>query len=138
MSAAAVEFPAAAGEQRPAEIAQAAPLGTGAAATVLAAGEVASNPALAALQWLGRGVLQVMESIGEVVANLLGLNESKFQYVIDGMTEEEWEVARQVQAERLREEGVSAPDVETAVDQQEIEARMAKTQQSMLLFREGK
>jgi hypothetical protein len=83
-------------------------------------------------------MLQVMESIGEVVANLLGLNESKFQYVIDGMTEEEWEVARQVQAERLREEGVSAPDVETAVDQQEIEARMAKTQQSMLLFREGK
>ena len=101
-------------------------------------GEVATNPALAALQWLGRGVLQVMESIGEVVANLLGLNESKFQYIIDGMSEEEWEVARQVQAERLREEGMSAQDVETAMEQQQLEARMAKTQQSMLLMREGK
>lgn len=33
---------------------------------------------------------------GEGVADLLGLDDSKFQDVIDTMTEEEWEEAREV------------------------------------------
>ena len=49
-------------------------------------------------------VFLVMQGIGEVIANILGLNDSKFQYVIDNMTEEDWKVARAVQARREAEE----------------------------------
>lgn len=44
-----------------------------------------------------------MEYVGEVMVSLLGLDESRYQYVIDGMTEEDWEIARQVRDKRLRE-----------------------------------
>ena len=33
---------------------------------------------------------------GEGVADILGLDDSKFQDIVDSMTEEEWEVAREV------------------------------------------
>ena len=45
----------------------------------------------------------VLQDVGEVVASLLGLNESKFQYVIDNMTEEDWRIAREVQRRREAE-----------------------------------
>ena len=41
-----------------------------------------------------------MEKVGETVADVVGLNDSKFQYVIDSMTEEEWENAQKVNQER--------------------------------------
>lgn len=44
-----------------------------------------------------------MERVGETVVSVLGLDDSHFQDVIDGMTEEEMERARQVQAEREAE-----------------------------------
>jgi len=52
------------------------------------------------LRILGSGLYFIAEYIGEQVASLIGLNESKFQYVIDSMSEEDWEVARQVHAQR--------------------------------------
>lgn len=52
-----------------------------------------------------------MERIGEVVSGILGLEESRFQYVIDGMTEEDWKRAMEVNAERENE---LAQDIECA------------------------
>ena len=34
------------------------------------------------------------EKAGEIVANMTGLNSSRFEYVTSTMTEEEWEAAR--------------------------------------------
>ena len=48
-------------------------------------------------------IFVVLQDVGEVVASLLGLNESKFQYVIDNMTEEDWRIAREVQRRREAE-----------------------------------
>jgi hypothetical protein len=45
--------------------------------------------------FLGKA-LGVAEYCGEVVANLLGINESRYQYVMDNMSEEDWERARKV------------------------------------------
>lgn len=44
-----------------------------------------------------------MEMIGEVLVSLLGLDQSRYQYVIDGMTAEDWERAREVQKRREEE-----------------------------------
>lgn len=41
-----------------------------------------------------------MEYIGEAVVSALGLDESRYQYVIDGMDERDWEIAREVQARK--------------------------------------
>lgn len=91
---------------------------------------------LSGLEWLGLKLLYGAETIGEVVANVLGLNESKYQYVIDGMTEEDWKVAREIQAKRQREEGISPEDVETAVETETLDEKIKRTQQTMLLFKE--
>ena len=48
-------------------------------------------------------IFVVLQDVGEVVASVLGLNESKFQYVINNMTEEDWRVAREVQRRREAE-----------------------------------
>jgi len=69
------------------------------------------------LKWLGLRLLWGMETVGEVVANVLGLNESKYQYVIDQMSEEDWKVAREVHAKKLQEEAArktGGGDVEAA------------------------
>jgi hypothetical protein len=47
-----------------------------------------------------------MEAIGGFVSDLLGLEDSRFQYVIDSMTEEEWAVARTVAARREKEDAM--------------------------------
>lgn len=49
-----------------------------------------------------------MEFIGEIVANICGLNESKFQYVIDSMDANDWKVAREVQRKREEEHRLRA------------------------------
>jgi hypothetical protein len=38
--------------------------------------------------------LRAAERIGEVLANITGLNTSRFDYITNAMTEEEWEFAR--------------------------------------------
>jgi len=38
------------------------------------------------------------------VADMLGLNDSKYQWVIDAMDEHDWKVAQEVQQRRLGEE----------------------------------
>jgi hypothetical protein len=45
-------------------------------------------------------VFYTMEYIGETVVSVLGLDESRYQYVMDGMDERDWEVARAVQARK--------------------------------------
>lgn len=51
-----------------------------------------------------------IEFIGEVVANVLGLNESRYQWVMDTMNEQEWETARH--AEEHWVESVVASNME--------------------------
>jgi len=53
--------------------------------------------------WFLGQALGVAEYCGEVVANLLGINESRYQYVMDSMSEGDWEKARKVNEERERE-----------------------------------
>ena len=36
-----------------------------------------------------------MEYIGEIVCTMMGLNESKYQYVLDSMTEQDWKIAHE-------------------------------------------
>ena len=47
--------------------------------------------------------LKFAEYCGEVVAEVLGLNTSKYQYVMDGMTAEDWEKANKVNEMRTKE-----------------------------------
>ncbi len=39
--------------------------------------------------------LRVAERIGEVLANITGLNSNRFNYITDHMSEEEWAAAKQ-------------------------------------------
>ena len=55
------------------------------------------------LKATGYRVFIALQNVGEVVASILGLNESKFQYVIDNMTEEDWRIAKEVQKRREAE-----------------------------------
>lgn len=55
---------------------------------------------LSGLYWLGTKIFFGMESIGNVVVSVLGLDQSRYQYVIDGMTQEDWKLAKQVQQKR--------------------------------------
>lgn len=56
------------------------------------------------LRWIGGKILSGMEYIGEGVADVLGLDDSHFQYVLDGMDEEDWEIAIAVANKRKREQ----------------------------------
>jgi len=49
----------------------------------------------------GWWIFQKLEAAGEFVASVLGLDDSKYQYVIDSMTEEDWKIARMTEARRL-------------------------------------
>ena len=48
----------------------------------------------------GWWVFGKLEAAGELVAGILGLNESRFSYVIENMTDEDWKVAKRVHAKR--------------------------------------
>ena len=48
------------------------------------------------LSSIGSSLLFGMEYVGEIIADVLGLDDSKFQDVIDSMTEEDWRIAIQV------------------------------------------
>ena len=49
------------------------------------------------------GLLWYAEYAGEVIASVFGLNQSRYQYVMDSMDKEDWERARKVNEERERE-----------------------------------
>jgi hypothetical protein len=53
-------------------------------------------------KWTGLKIFNTMDAIGEVVCHVLGLDDSRYQYVIDGMDENDWRVAREVQAKKDR------------------------------------
>ena len=59
------------------------------------------------LSWVGTKMLAAADYVGEGVANILGLNESKFQYVIDGMSAEDWKIARQIHENRKEADAVA-------------------------------
>jgi hypothetical protein len=48
----------------------------------------------------GWRVFLFMQGIGEIMASVLGLNHSKYQWVIDNMSEEDWKIAKEVNARR--------------------------------------
>jgi hypothetical protein len=68
----------------------------GSSATADAVEGVVSN-----LKIWGWWVFEQLQVAGEIVASVIGLNDSKFQYVIDNMTEEDWKIARAHEARRL-------------------------------------
>ena len=55
------------------------------------------------LIWFGKHVFHRLEIIGEAVAEYIGLNDSRFQHIIDGMSEEEWQQALEVNRQREEE-----------------------------------
>ena len=57
------------------------------------------------------------ESVGEVVANVLGLNQSRFEYVTSSMTEEEWEEARHINEMKLKKREEKRKSIEMKEDQ---------------------
>ena len=58
------------------------------------------------LRTTGNKILGVMDYIGESVVEALGLDDSKFQYVIDGMDKEEWDKAVVIDRERRLEDAI--------------------------------
>ena len=53
-------------------------------------------------RWTGLKVFYTMDYIGEIVCHVLGLDESRYQYVIDGMDENDWRQAREIQDRKDR------------------------------------
>ena len=49
-----------------------------------------------------------MEYIGEIVCTMMGLNESKYQYVLDSMTEQDWKIAHETNERRKAEQAHQA------------------------------
>ena len=66
-----------------------------------------------------------IELVGEIVANVLGLNESRYQWVMDSMTEQEGEVARR--AEERRQEERAANNMENAIVTETLTERDTET-----------
>mmetsp|Transcript_13628 Transcript_13628/g.13194 ORF Transcript_13628/g.13194 Transcript_13628/m.13194 type:complete len:135 (+) Transcript_13628:88-492(+) len=53
--------------------------------------------------WTGSKLLFGIEYIGEIVANVMGLNDSKYQDVIDQMDENDWRIAKENHARKEQE-----------------------------------
>ena len=54
----------------------------------------------------GTKIINVMDYVGETVVGVLGLDDSKFQYVMDGMDKEDWERAVAIDRERRLEDAI--------------------------------
>lgn len=52
-----------------------------------------------------------MEFVGEIVCNIIGLNESKYQYVLDSMDENDWKIAKENDERRTSEAALRATPV---------------------------
>ena len=48
-------------------------------------------------------IFYAMEFVGEIVCNIIGLNESKYQYVLDSMDENDWKIAKENEEKRTSE-----------------------------------
>lgn len=48
------------------------------------------------VKWGSWKVFIGMQAVGEILASILGLNHSKYQWVIDNMSEDDWKIAREV------------------------------------------
>lgn len=53
--------------------------------------------------WTGMAIFNVLERVGETVVSVLGIDDSRYQDMLDTMTEDELARARAVQAEREAE-----------------------------------
>ena len=62
-------------------------------ATNSSSSTTAASSVWSKLKWVGSKVLIGIEYVGETVASVLGLDESRFQYVIDSMEKADWEIA---------------------------------------------
>lgn len=67
------------------------------------------------LVWMKNKTISGVEFVGECVASAIGLDESRFQEQLDGMTEEEWNYALKVQEQREEEERQYKETLETAI-----------------------
>jgi hypothetical protein len=56
-----------------------------------------------AATWTGMAIFNVLERVGETVVSVLGIDDSRYQDILDTMTEDELARARAVQAEREAE-----------------------------------
>ena len=64
-------------------------------------------------------LLHISESVGGVAASVLGLNESRYAYVTDTMTEEEWEEARRINKERRKQRAARRKQIESTNERSE-------------------
>merc|ERR1719362_1182360 len=46
-------------------------------------------------------VVKIVDKIGEFGVNIMGLNKSRFSYVMDTMSQEEWEIVEELEKERI-------------------------------------
>ena len=53
-------------------------------------------------------IFYAMEFVGEIVCNILGLNESKYQYVIDSMDANDWKLAKENEERRNNDATIRA------------------------------
>lgn len=53
------------------------------------------------IYFLGK-LVKGAERVGEVVANASGLTSSRYQYVTDSMTEEDWQIAKEIHEEKRK------------------------------------
>lgn len=74
------------------------------------------------LSWVGTKVAETVDYVGEGVVSVLGLDDSRFQDVIDNMTEEEREHAEAVHAERQQEYRDAGILIDEAVPAEEVVA----------------
>mmetsp|Transcript_15636 Transcript_15636/g.26063 ORF Transcript_15636/g.26063 Transcript_15636/m.26063 type:complete len:212 (-) Transcript_15636:992-1627(-) len=65
-------------------------------------------------------VLGVMDYVGETVVGIFGLDDSKFQYVMDGMDKEDWQKAVAIDRERRLEDAI----MDAAEELQEQDAQL--------------
>jgi len=55
------------------------------------------------ISWFGGLIFKGIETVGEAVASVIGLDDSKFQDVLDGMTEDEMKLAEEINLHREQE-----------------------------------
>jgi hypothetical protein len=75
------------------------------------------------ITWAINKLIGGAEYVGEIVANVIGLNESKFQYVMDSMTEEEWAEARRINDLRQAQDSRSMPPSFDVDESHELESQ---------------
>lgn len=70
------------------------------------------------IYFLGK-LVKGAERVGEVVANASGLNSSRYQYVTDSMTEEDWKIAKEIHEEKRKKREQRRKEVEEKRENQE-------------------